>query len=110
MNTILGFWITRNVITLALQYKCGTNRALQVSKINHMAKDKEVEVFINGKEKEILKGKYVVSDLKTALGVPADDELAAIRGKESVALKDDETIEVHEGEKFVSHKRRGGSS
>jgi hypothetical protein len=75
-----------------------------------MAKDKEVEVFINTEAKEIPKGKYVVSELKATLGVSADDALAVIRGKEPVALKDDETIEVHENEKFVSHKRRGGSS
>jgi hypothetical protein len=76
-----------------------------------MAKQEhEVEVFINGNEKEIPSGKYVVSELKKALGVAADDELAEIKGKEPVPLKDDETITVHEKEKFVSHKRRGGSS
>jgi hypothetical protein len=75
-----------------------------------MAKDKEVKVFINGNERQLPKEKYAVSELKVELGVPADEELAVIKGKEPVGLKDDEIIEIHEGEKFVSHKRRGGSS
>ena len=74
------------------------------------AQEKEVEVFINGNPKEIPAGKYSVPELKKALGVPAEDELAVIKGKEPVPLKDGEEVEVHKGEKFVSHKRRGGSA
>ena len=68
-----------------------------------------VVVFINGDKKTIDAGSYVVSKLKEVLGVPADYELA-IKDKEIVPLKDDETITVKNGEKFVSHVRHGSSS
>jgi uncharacterized protein YlzI (FlbEa/FlbD family) len=83
-----------------------------------MAEDKKDEkehghdtvvVFINGEKKTIDAGSYVVAKLKEVLGVPADKELA-IKDKEIVPLKDDETITVHNGEKFVSHARHGSSS
>ncbi|MBU6214751.1 hypothetical protein KGM48_02825 [Patescibacteria group bacterium] len=76
----------------------------------HGHREKEVEVFINGHEKKIPAGTYKVRKLKEELGVPEDQGLAEIRGKETLPLKDDEEVKVHGGEKFVSHKRRGGSS
>ena len=77
----------------------------------HEHKDHEVTVTINGPEhkKKIRGGAWVVSALKEALGVAAELQLA-IKEKELIPLEDDETITVHEGEAFVSHKRRGGSS
>ena len=72
--------------------------------------EREVEVFINGHEKKIPAGTYKVPELKKVLGVPEDQELAEIKGKETIPLKDGDEVKVHDGEKFVSHKRRGGSS
>ena len=70
---------------------------------------KQIPVFIDGKMMKIPDGEYVVSGLKEVLGVAADRVLE-IKGKELIPLQDDQTIQVHEGEKFASHVRKGGSS
>lgn len=73
-----------------------------------------ITVFLNGSQeenkKEIPGGEYVVSKLKEVLGVPADRVLEIVKEEGFVTLKDDESIHVHEGEKFASHVRKGGSS
>ena len=69
-----------------------------------------IEVRINDTEKKITGGHRVVAELKKLLGVPADYELDRIVGREIKAQKDDQTIEVHAGERFISHVRKGGSS
>jgi hypothetical protein len=75
----------------------------------HTGDSHKVKVTINGDEKKIPGGAYVVSRLKEVLGVAPELQLE-IKEKELIPLDDNETITVHEGEAFVSHKRRGGSS
>ena len=70
--------------------------------------DRVITVYLNGDPKKIPGGKYVVSKLKEELGVPAN-EVLEIQHHELKELSDDETIEVHEGEKFISHVRNGSS-
>ena len=69
-----------------------------------------VDVTIDGKTVGIQRGKYVVAQLKEVLGVAPDYELDRVVGHEFKALDDTETVQVHKGEVFVSHVRRGGSS
>lgn len=69
-----------------------------------------VEVTIDGNPKVIPAGRYVVSELKEKLGVPPDYELDRVVGREFKELPDGDTVEVHKGEVFVSHVRRGGSA
>lgn len=76
----------------------------------HEHQEKDVTVFINGHEMTIPAGTYTVPNLKKALGVAPDDELAEIKGKETIPLKDSDEVKVHNHEKFISHKRRGGSA
>jgi len=69
-----------------------------------------ITVKIDGNDKEIEKGEYVVSDLKVALGVAADRVLEIVKEHGLETLEDNQTIHVHNGEKFASHVRGGGSS
>ena len=69
-----------------------------------------VKVTIDGQPREIPRGRYVVSELKVKLGVPADYELDIVDKGEFKPLQDADHIEIHGGEVFVSHVRRGGSS
>jgi hypothetical protein len=69
-----------------------------------------IEITVDGKPRQIEQGKYLVSDLKEMFGIPAEYELDKVVGKKFVPLPDNEVIEVHPHEMFVSHVRHGGSS
>jgi hypothetical protein len=69
-----------------------------------------VTITVDGEAKEVPAGKYVVSQFKRLLGVPADYELDEVVHGEFRPLADEATIEVKEHDVFVSHVRRGGSS
>ena len=71
---------------------------------------KLVTVTIDDKGKEIRAGKYQVSDLKQALGVPVDYELDEVKHGEFKPLEDNGHIHIEGREVFVSHVRRGGAS
>jgi len=69
-----------------------------------------VHVNLDGQDREIEEGKYVVSALKKRLGVPNDYELDLVDHGEFKPLADDAEIKIKGGEVLVSHVRRGGSS
>jgi len=69
-----------------------------------------VRITLDSVHRQVEKGRYIVSALKTKLGVPADYELDAVHKGEFTALADDAEIKVKGGDEFVSHTRRGGSS
>lgn len=69
-----------------------------------------VKITVDGKQHEIRPGEYVVSQLKTEVGVPANYELEELREGTMVPLEDNATIRICGGEAFISHVRRGGSS
>lgn len=69
-----------------------------------------VPVTVDGEIKHVMRGKYVVSEFKAAVGVPADYELDEVVEGEFRPLADDATIHIKGEEVFVSHVRRGGSS
>lgn len=69
-----------------------------------------VTVSVDGQPKEVARGKYLVSEFKAIVGVPADYELDQVVDGEFKPLADDATLHVKGHEVFVSHVRRGGSS
>jgi hypothetical protein len=69
-----------------------------------------ITVTIDGQPKPIRQGRYLVSELKTVLGVSADLELDQVENGEFKPLDDNNHINVKEGDVFVSHVRRGGAS
>lgn len=69
-----------------------------------------ITVTIDGTPKQILQGRYLVSELKTKLGVPLEYELDEVVKGEFKPLDDSGHINVKEGDVFVSHVRRGGAS
>ena len=69
-----------------------------------------VKITVDGKQHDIRPGEYVVAQLKTEVGVPANYELEELRDGTMVPLDDNATIRICGGESFISHVRRGGSS
>ncbi len=70
----------------------------------------EVTVTVNGNNKEIHRGSYLVSDFKEKIGVEASQELDQVIDGQFQPLGDSERIVIKGGEVFVSHCRGGGSS
>lgn len=70
----------------------------------------KAQIKVDGKHWEIRAGDWVVSDLKAAVQVPADYELDQVVHDDLKPLADEDHVEVHGGDKFVSHIRQGGSS
>lgn len=73
--------------------------------------DKHVVTFnLDGKDREIEKGKYLVSDLKNQFGIPQDYELDLVVNGTFEPVANDASVKIHGGEVLVSHVRGGGSS
>ncbi|OGA48891.1 MAG: hypothetical protein A3F74_27700 [Betaproteobacteria bacterium RIFCSPLOWO2_12_FULL_62_58] len=69
-----------------------------------------ITVTIDGQPKQIRQGRYLVSELKDALGISADLELDQVENGEFKPLDDNDHVNVKDGDVFVSHVRRGGAS
>ncbi len=69
-----------------------------------------ITVTIDSVPKQIRQGRYLVSELKTLLGVAPELELDEVVEGEFKPLVDDSHINVKEHDVFVSHVRRGGAS
>ena len=69
-----------------------------------------VTVTVDGIEKRVQRGTYIVSAFKQLVGVDASRELDEVVRGEFVPLNDNATIEIEHHEKFVSHVRTGASS
>ena len=69
-----------------------------------------IQINLDGNEREIEKGKYLVGTLKKLVRVPDDYELDLVINGEFKPLADDAEIKIKGGEVLVSHVRRGGSS
>jgi hypothetical protein len=67
-------------------------------------------IFINEKPVHLVKGHYTGSALKQAGKVPSGDILYRIHGHERFEVKDSQTVEIHEHERFVSVPQVGGAS
>jgi hypothetical protein len=73
-------------------------------------KPKFVTVTVDGVEKRVPEGTYVVSAFKKLVGVDPSRELDEVLHGEFKPLDDNATIEIEHHEKFVSHVRTGSSS
>ena len=69
-----------------------------------------VTATCNGEPVRVAQGCYLVSELKTKLGVALDLELDEIQEGQFIPLRDGDPFNVKEGDVFVSHVRRGGYS
>lgn len=76
----------------------------------HPDKEHIVAVKVNGIDKEIHRGSYVVAKLKEKLGVDPTQELDLVSDGQFKPLSDDERIVIKGDEIFVSHARCGASS
>lgn len=69
-----------------------------------------VTIVVDDHPHKVRGGKWIVRELKAAVGVDPAKVLAEITPHGLKDLNDDATIEVHEGERFMSHARSGASS
>jgi len=69
-----------------------------------------VSISVDGTDRPVPKGKYVVSEFKGMVGVPPEYELDQVEAGRFQPLPDGDTVHIKGGEVFVSHVRRGGSS
>jgi hypothetical protein len=75
-----------------------TNPAAQAE---HPPAAHEVEIEVNKRPARV-PARTTGAAIKAAAGVPADDQLFRIEGDREIAVGDNETIEVHPGERFVA--------
>ncbi len=76
----------------------------------HAHEPETVTVTVDGVEKRVPRGTYIVSAFKQLVGVDASRELDEVVHGEFKPLDDNATIEIEHHEKFVSHVRTGSSS
>ncbi len=69
-----------------------------------------VTILVDDKKYNVRPGKWVVRDLKAAVGVDPALVLAEITPHGLKDLDDNAEIGVHEGERFMTHARGGASS
>lgn len=69
-----------------------------------------ITVSFNGNPKTLRQGRYLVSELKAALGVEAGYELDQIVDGQAKTLNDSDHVNIKEDDVFVSHVPRGSSS
>jgi hypothetical protein len=69
-----------------------------------------VHIEVDGHNKSVREGDWLVSDLKDKVGVDPAKVLAEITPTGLVDLEDQAHIDVKEGMRFMSHARKGGSS
>lgn len=73
-------------------------------------KPETVTVSVDGVEKRVPRGTYIVSAFKQLVGVDASRELDEVIHGEFKPLDDNASITIEHHEKFVSHVRTGSSS
>ncbi|TAK82752.1 MAG: hypothetical protein EPO20_20340 [Betaproteobacteria bacterium] len=69
-----------------------------------------VTIIVDDEPRQIRAGSWVVRELKAALGIDPAKVLAEITPQGLKDLPDDGKVAVHEGAKFMTHVRSGGSS
>lgn len=81
-----------------------------VKELETAEKDGLVTIVVDGVDRRVRPGKWVVSALKAVLRIDPAKVLAEITPQGLKDLADNETIEVHAKEQFMTHARSGGSS
>lgn len=69
-----------------------------------------VTIVVDDDRYEVRPGAWEVSALKAEVGVDPAKVLAEITPKGLIDLDDSKKVAVHDGQKFMSHARTGGSS
>lgn len=69
-----------------------------------------VSVTVDGAEKRVRRGNYVVSEFKATVGVDAALALDEVIEGQFKELSDDAKLKIKGGEVFISHARSGASS
>ena len=72
--------------------------------------DKEAHITVDNEPKKVREGDWVVSELKATVGVDPAKVLAEITPTGLIDLDDTAHINVKDGQRFMSHARKGGSS
>jgi hypothetical protein len=74
------------------------------------AREHFITIIVDKKEREVRPGVWNVAQLKAFLGIDAARVLAEITPHGLKDLDDSSDITLHEGERFMTHARTGGSS
>jgi hypothetical protein len=70
-----------------------------------------VTITVNNKNYDIHRGRRTVAEIKAVGGVPAADDLVLVKGDNDFdTLKDDGSVVIKGGERFLSHPKDSGSS
>ena len=81
-----------------------------IEELEKARREELVTIVVDGVEHKVRRGKWLVRDLKTKLGIDQARVLAEITPAGLKDLDDNREIEVHAHEKFMTHARSGGSS
>jgi hypothetical protein len=76
----------------------------------HGHETKTVTIIVNSIPKVLPKGKYLVSDLKRLVGIPADYEMDQVKDGILTPLLDTDEIHIKDGDEFIGQVKTGGSS
>lgn len=87
-----------------------TEQTEVLAKHENPERGSEVTVKVNGVDKTVHRGSYIVAEFKEKVGVDASQELDIVVDGQFKPLRDDERIVIKGHEMFVSHGRGGGSS
>lgn len=71
---------------------------------------KSITIIVDGDPHQVRRGKWIVRELKAALGIDQAKVLAQITPHGLKDLDDNAEIELHDREQFMTHARSGGSS
>lgn len=69
-----------------------------------------ITIVVDDIKHNVRPGSWIVRELKVATGVDPAKVLAEITPQGLKDLEDEARIDVHEGQRFISHVRSGGSS
>lgn len=69
-----------------------------------------ITITVDDDPRQVRPGRWNVSDLKAELGINQAKVLAEITPHGLKDLEDSAEIGLHEGERFMTHARSGGSS
>ncbi len=111
----VGIWLVKSVPKFIKQEKFTMDKLngtaeRRVDEHLHSRPNHEVSVTVDGVEKRVPRGTYIVSVFKQLVGVDASHELDEVVDGEFKPLDDNASITIEHHEKFVSHVRTGSSS
>jgi hypothetical protein len=89
------------------------DKALEREALEELEKarrDHLVTIFVGKADYKVKPGPWIVAQLKIDLGIDPAKVLAEITPQGLKDLADDAEITLHEGERFMTHARKGGSS